>query len=129
MPEPVVKNKGTGKGKKDKKAKAQDNQVKDDKQKNDNLHGQTVEGAGGQWQSVSNGAGSFAGMKEQMLKTIEKVPVQMLPIALAQNQGVLAEKQQQLAAPGTTEDVAGKTKEDIQVLEEVIAAIRKRMGQ
>jgi predicted ATP-binding protein involved in virulence len=115
--------------KKDKKAKTQDNTVKDDKQKNDNLHAQTVEGAAGQWQPVSNGAGSFAGMKDEMLKSIENMPVQMLPMPLAQYQGILAEKQRQLAAPGTTEDVAGKTKEDIQVLEEVIAAINKRMGQ
>jgi hypothetical protein len=129
VPETVVKNKGSGKGKKDKKAKAQDNPVKDDKQKNDNPHAHTVEGAGGKWQTVSNGAGIFAGMKEQMMKSIENMPVQMLSMPLAQYQGILAEKQQQLSAPGTTEDAAGKTKEDIQVLEEVIAAIRKKMGQ
>jgi hypothetical protein len=68
-------------------------------------------------------------MKEQMLKSIESMPVQMLPMVLAQYQGMLTAKQQALAAPDIKEEAAAKIKEEIQVFEEIIAAIKKKMGQ
>jgi hypothetical protein len=63
-----------------------------------------------------------------MLKSIESMPPQMLPMVLAQYQGMLTAKQQALAAPGITEDAAAKTKEEIQALEEIIEAIKKKIG-
>ncbi len=67
-------------------------------------------------------------LKAAMLKSIEILPAQMLPNALAQQQGTLAEKQQKLTEPGLTEEAAGRLKEEIQMFQEVIEAIKKRMG-
>lgn len=72
---------------------------------------------------------SIAATKNDMIKAIEHIPAQMLPIALAQYQGKVTEKQEELAKPGITEEAAGKVKEEIQILQEVIEAIRKKIGQ
>ena len=68
-------------------------------------------------------------MKNQMLQTVNSMPVQSLPMFLPQYQAFLEQKQKQLSAPDITETAAGRLKEEIQMTREIIEVINKKLGK
>jgi len=111
----------------DDKAKKNKSQRKNRKQAKTNNGAQAAQNT--DVQSEQPKPESITQTKEQMLKSVERIPVQMLPIALAQYQGMVMTNQQQLGAQGVTDEARAKLNEEAQALQEVIDAIRKKMGQ
>ena len=73
-------------------------------------------------------AKSMEEMKNEMLQTINNMPPEALSMVMAQYQTIAAAKQQELAVPDIKEADSARLKEEIQMMQEVIEAVKKKMG-